>query len=185
MCTLYPVHRPRLVNCRCMVSMDFLIFYPRVVTTTLHSLTWGIWISCLMCRLGPPVDVIAELGYWPSVTASPDIMVNWWWLVTAVVTDVTTPPRNVCTAIWRCRIIWSFLARSRLYMGPNLFRPPRILSARTAETQTKQRLGGWFWWSRKKHAVKNNFYAESSGVLAGPRKRGKRDRSWSSLKIFF
>jgi hypothetical protein len=32
----------------------------------------------------------------------------------------------------RSRITWSLRARSRLYMGPNLFRPPRIRSALTA-----------------------------------------------------
>lgn len=42
-------------------------------------------------------------------------------------------PRNVCTASCLCLIICNFLARSLLYIGPNLFRPPLILSARTAE----------------------------------------------------
>ena len=34
----------------------------------------------------------------------------------------------------------SFLARSRLYIGPNLFRPPRILSCRTAAREEGKRL---------------------------------------------
>lgn len=95
-----------------------------------ENLTWGIWISCLICKLDTE-EVMVEPEYWPNVTASPANMANWWWLL--AVADVTTPPRNVCTAICRWRIICNFLALSRLYMGPNLFRPPRILSARTAE----------------------------------------------------
>lgn len=90
-----------------------------------------------MCKLDTE-DVIAEPGYWPNVTASPANMANWWWLLVAA--EVTTPPRNVCTAICRCRIICSFLALSRLYMGPNLFLPPRILSARTAVTKTQSHI---------------------------------------------
>uniref|UniRef100_A0A1A9UXX2 Uncharacterized protein n=1 Tax=Glossina austeni TaxID=7395 RepID=A0A1A9UXX2_GLOAU len=40
--------------------------------------------------------------------------------------------RNACRAICRCRITCSFRARSLLYIGPNLFLPPRIRSALTA-----------------------------------------------------
>uniref|UniRef100_A0A1B0BAB8 Uncharacterized protein n=1 Tax=Glossina palpalis gambiensis TaxID=67801 RepID=A0A1B0BAB8_9MUSC len=39
---------------------------------------------------------------------------------------------NACRAICRCRITCSFRARSLLYIGPNLFLPPRIRSALTA-----------------------------------------------------
>lgn len=46
-------------------------------------------------------------------------------------------PRRVWTAICRWRIICSLRARSRLYIGPNLLRPPRIRSARTAENHKK------------------------------------------------
>lgn len=41
-------------------------------------------------------------------------------------------PRMACKAIWRCLKICNLRARSRLYIGPNLLRPPRIRSARTA-----------------------------------------------------
>ena len=43
--------------------------------------------------------------------------------------DATRPG---CDVICRCLSICSFLARSLLYIGPNLLRPPRILSCRTA-----------------------------------------------------
>lgn len=38
---------------------------------------------------------------------------------------------------WRSRITCNLRARSRLYMGPNLFRPPRIRSALTAIKKLK------------------------------------------------
>lgn len=57
-------------------------------------------------------------------------------------------PRIACSAIWRCRKICSLRARSRLYMGPNLLRPPRIRSARTAangeEEEEKEGLINYF-----------------------------------------
>lgn len=43
-----------------------------------------------------------------------------------------TPRLPGPTVTCRFLITCSFLARSRLYMGPNLLRPPRILSCRTA-----------------------------------------------------
>ena len=61
--------------------------------------------------------------------------VSWW--------GVCIPPRpeshGRCSYNWWCcccRRTCCRRARSRLYIGPNLLRPPRILSARTAETVT-------------------------------------------------
>lgn len=78
-----------------------------------HKLTCGIWISCLI--------FIFEYGCWYPVGDNCDVF--------------PSAARNACTANCRWRIICSFLARSRLYIGPNLFLPPRIRSARTAETE--------------------------------------------------
>ena len=42
------------------------------------------------------------------------------------------PPPGLWPGPW-CRSRCNFFARSRLYIGPNLLRPPRIRSGRTAE----------------------------------------------------
>ena len=46
-----------------------------------------------------------------------------------------------CT--WSIGCTWSLRARSLLYIGPNLFRPPRIRSCRTAGKREKLALGGF------------------------------------------
>lgn len=84
--------------------------------------TWGIWISCLMWMLAKG-EVPGWLLYMPP---SPN------------------DPRKDWAASCLWRIIWSFRARSLLYIGPNLFLPPLILSARTAKIKKKLLLKTWF-----------------------------------------
>ena len=93
------------------------------------DVTRGIWTwptSCLMCVRGGLYIVVP-----PCPACRLDPCVAAWY--DSVPFDTTGLPIIWwCAGTCRCRKTCNFRARSLLYIGPNLFLPPRILSCLTA-----------------------------------------------------